>query len=209
MNASDQPPEVQRERLLAGVANVLAERGYSDLTIERILELSGASRETFAINFTSKEAAVEAAMRAASESFFDLLLRACSAQQEWPLKVKVAVGATLDYAAAAPAQVALLNLNGFKASPGVASQTTEIKDQLASLLAGGRRYVKDRAALPVLTEQAIVGGILGVISSRLEAGEAARLPDLAPQLVEFALLPYLGREEAARIASRPSPRRTA
>jgi hypothetical protein len=49
-------------------------------------------------------------------------------------------------------------------------------------------------------DQALMGGIATLVARRLKAGEAARLPDLLPDLVELALAPYLGREQAQRFA---------
>jgi AcrR family transcriptional regulator len=195
----------QRERLLGAVAEALAAHGYAGLTVERVLEIAGVSRTTFYANFADKEEAVEASMEVAFERFLALLLRACAAQKEWPLKVKVAIGASLDFAAASPAQAQLFDLDGLTANRQIARRATDTKDHLASLLSAGRRYSERGAALPTLTEQAIVAALAGAVSTRLLGGEAKRLPELAPQLVQFALLPYLGQAEAARVASRPRP----
>ncbi len=193
----------QRERLVLAVAEALAAHGYADLTVERVLEIAGVSRTTFYANFTSKQDAVEAAQEVVFERFLALVLGACSAQQEWPLKVKAAIGASLDFAAAAPAQAALLDLDALTADRQIARRGIDNKDHLASLLATGRRYCERGAELPTLTEQAIVAALAGAVSTRLIGGEAKRLPELAPQLVQFALLPYLGQAEAARVATRP------
>jgi hypothetical protein len=49
-------------------------------------------------------------------------------------------------------------------------------------------------------DQALIGGIATLIVRRLNAGGASRLPELLPDLTELALAPYLGREEAKRLA---------
>src|SRR6185312_14468629 len=98
----------QRERLLVAVAEAFAEHGFDGLTIERVVELAGVPRTAFDANFADRHEAVEAAAAAAAERFLAFVLAACAAQEKWPLKVKVAIGATLDFAAAAPAQAALL-----------------------------------------------------------------------------------------------------
>jgi hypothetical protein len=49
-------------------------------------------------------------------------------------------------------------------------------------------------------DQALIGGIATLIVRRLNAGGARRLPDLLPDLTELALAPYLGREQAKRLA---------
>ena len=45
-------------------------------------------------------------------------------------------------------------------------------------------------------DQVLMGGIATLIGRRLNAGEAARLLELLPDLTELALAPYVGREEA-------------
>jgi hypothetical protein len=56
-------------------------------------------------------------------------------------------------------------------------------------------------------EQALAGGISRLIVRKLGEGEAAALPELSPALTELVLWPYLGGEEAVRIAGQPSRRR--
>jgi hypothetical protein len=41
-----------------------------------------------------------------------------------------------------------------------------------------------------------------LVTRRLEQGRQAELPGLLPSVIEFALTPYLGREEAKRLGSR-------
>ena len=48
------------------------------------------------------------------------------------------------------------------------------------------------------TEEALVGGMVSLISRRIIAGKAEELEELLPDLVEFTLTPYLGSAEAAR-----------
>ena len=50
------------------------------------------------------------------------------------------------------------------------------------------------------TEEALVGGIVSLISRRVLASETEELEDLLPGLVEFVLTPYLGTSEAVEVA---------
>ncbi|HWW68015.1 MAG TPA: hypothetical protein VNY83_08540, partial [Solirubrobacterales bacterium] len=50
------------------------------------------------------------------------------------------------------------------------------------------------------TEEALVGGMVSLISRRILAGKTAELETLLPDLVEFTLTPYLGSAEATGIA---------
>jgi hypothetical protein len=56
------------------------------------------------------------------------------------------------------------------------------------------------ARLSATTEEALVGGMVSLISRRIIAGRAEDLEDLLPDLVEFTLTPYLGSAEASKIA---------
>jgi hypothetical protein len=54
------------------------------------------------------------------------------------------------------------------------------------------------------TEEALVGGMVSLISRRILAEKTAELEILLPDLVEFTLTPYLGSPEATRIAQERS-----
>jgi hypothetical protein len=56
--------------------------------------------------------------------------------------------------------------------------------------------------LPVSTDEALVGGIVGLVGDHVRLGRTERLAELRPELVLLALLPYLGFSEAQRWANR-------
>jgi hypothetical protein len=55
-------------------------------------------------------------------------------------------------------------------------------------------------APPELTEQAVVGAAMAVVGGRLMEGDLSALPQLAPELIQIVLTPYLGGDEALRVA---------
>lgn len=189
----------QRDRLIAGVATAIAEHSYRNLTVGHVIAAAGISRATFYKNFENGEEAVLAAHEAIFERFLGLVFRACNAASEWPFKVRSVIEATLDYAAAEPAQVGLLTLDPLSANVEMTQQVLASTEHLAALLSRGRA-LSEEAALPELTEKSVVGALTAIVSSRIANGEAERLPELAPQLVELALTPYVGAAEAKRVA---------
>jgi AcrR family transcriptional regulator len=193
----------RRERLIDAAVAEAVEVGYVGLSIEGVLQRAGVSPASFSASFSSKEALVEAAYDSLFERFIKRLTRTCQSQTEWPLKVKVGIGVTLDLAAASPVEARFLTLESLAVDPALARRGMEARDRLSRLLAAGRSEVPRGASLPGITEQALVAGIAGVISSQLVGGEAGHLPTLAPQLVELTLLPYLGDKGAAEVARRP------
>jgi AcrR family transcriptional regulator len=190
----------QRDRLVAGVATAIAEHSYRNLTVQHVIAAAGVSRATFYKNFENGEEAVVAAYEAIFERFLGLVFRACNAATEWPFKVKSVVEATLDYAAAEPAQVGLLTLDPLSADVEMTQQVLASTEHLVALLSRGRALSEEAAALPELTEKSVVGALTAIVSSRIAGGEAEQLPQLAPQLVELALTPYVGAAEAKRVA---------
>jgi AcrR family transcriptional regulator len=190
----------QRDRLIAGVATAIAEHSYRNLTAGHVIEAAGVSRATFYKNFENVEQAVGVAHEAIFERFLGLVFRACNAASEWPFKVKSVIEATLEYAAAEPAQMGLLTMDALSANVEMAQQILASSEHLAALLSRGRAMSEEAAALPELTEKSVVGALTAIVASRIANGEAEGLPGLAPQLVELALTPYAGAAEAKRVA---------
>jgi AcrR family transcriptional regulator len=191
-----------REELLRAVVATTAEFGCAGLTIERIARRAGTDPAGFYSHFADEQAAVKAAHECIFGRYFDRLLQAREAQSGWSLKVKVGVGVTLDMAAASPAAARFL-VEAMVGSWNFPGGMLDSRDRLARLLVPGRRETPHGAELPGILEAALVGGIAGVIAAQLRAGDAKRLPALAPQLVELTLTPYLGREVASEVAQRP------
>lgn len=195
-----------RERLIDAAVGETVEVGYGAVSLEGIIRRAGSSRASFDAQFASKQTAVEAAYRCRFEHYLGRLLRACEAQSEWPLKVKVGIGVTLDMAAASPVDAQFLVVETMAVGDDFLRQVLDSRDRLARLLVSGRTGTLHGAELPGITEAVLVAGIAGVIAAQLRAGESEHLPAVAPQLVELTLTPYLGREKAAEVARRPRPR---
>jgi AcrR family transcriptional regulator len=194
-----------RQRVLGAVVAETAEFGHAGVTEEQIIRKAGVTRAWFLSQFADKDAAIEAAYQCRFERYINRLLQTCKVQANWPLKVKVGIGVTLDMAAAAPDDARFL-VEAMAASWSTSGENLDSRDRLARLLVAGRTETPHGAELPGILEPALIGGIAGVVSAQLRAGEASRLPALAAELVELTLAPYLGREEAAQVARRPRPR---
>lgn len=197
--------EKSSEALIEAIAAEMVDGGFAKLSIEGVTARAGVPRSCFEDSFEDLGTAVSVAHGILFERFVGRLQRACKAQPSWPLKVKVGIGLTLDLVAAFPARARFLMLDSLTSDPELSRQGVEARDRLAALLGSGRSSSPYGAALPGITEQALVGGLASVILARLVSGEAEHLPALAPELVELTLVPYLGAEEAAAVARRPRP----
>jgi AcrR family transcriptional regulator len=194
------PASEERLRLLDGIARAVVERGYQALTVERLAAASEVDPATFREHFSGRGEAVAAALDATFDGLLESLRPACAAQPQWPLKIKAAVGAALTLVAARPEVGCLLCLDTLSVDAEVASHRLAANERLAALLAGGRRHYPEAEDLPRLTEIALVNAVLALIGLRLAEGDT-ELGELEPQLVHMLLLPYIGEEEAARLAA--------
>lgn len=193
--------ENQRRRLLAGAAQALAEQGYAALTVKHVIGAAGVSRTTFYANFDNKRDCVLAAHRDVFERLVALILRACATEREWPRKVRAAIAAVFALAAETPAQARLLTLDALATDMVVGRQVADSNAHLAALLRDGRRQTPLGQALPDLTEEALIGAVGAIFSGRLLDGGIDALNGLEPEITQLVLTPYIGPEEAARLAT--------
>jgi AcrR family transcriptional regulator len=190
--------ENQRERLLNGVVEAVAEHGYNATTIAAITAAAKISRRTFYEYFEGKEDCFLAAYAMIEDHVLDSMLAAPGADEPWPDRVRARLAALLEVLARdAPVSRCFL-IEPLAAGGDVAARYREAMQ----LLAGTLRPEPPPSELDMeVCDQALIGGIATVIVRRLNAGGAGRLPGLLPDLVELALAPYLGREEAKRQAA--------
>jgi AcrR family transcriptional regulator len=195
----------QRQRLLAAVAQAVAEEGYAGMNVEHVLVLAGVSRTTFYENFDNKRECVLAAHEQAFSRLSGELVGACAGESEWAAKLVAAIGAAVEFATRAPQEARLLVIDAVAADSVLASRVLASHDFFVGLMRNGREHCPWATELPELTERALVGAVTAVIGARLMSGQVDRLADMQPELVELVLMPYLGVEEARRAAAEAKP----
>ncbi len=100
---------------------------------------------------------------------------------------------------ASPDLARLLLSEPFVAGPAISRRYQEEVGRLAPYLREGRELSAEADSFPESTERGLIGSIASQIGRKASGGEAADLPSLLPDLVQFALTPYLGAAEARRI----------
>jgi AcrR family transcriptional regulator len=192
----------QRERLIAGLAEAIAENGYSGTTIAHITRHAAVSRRTFYEHFSSKDECFVAAYDTVMEELRGRVSAAFEAEEDWPHAVKAGISAMLEFLAAEPHLARLCMVEALVAGPVVVERYDAAIQSFVPYFKEGRegRAPEVLARLSPTTEEALVGGMVSLISRRIIAGKAEELEELLPDLVEFTLTPYVGSAEAAKIA---------
>jgi len=192
----------QRERLIAGLAEAIAENGYSATTIAHITRAAAVSRRTFYEHFESKDQCFVAAYDTVMEELQGRVTAAFEESDDWAQAIRAGIAAMLEFLAAEPNLARLCMVEALVAGPAVVERYDAAIQSFVPYFREGRegrpKKVLDR--LSPTTEEALVGGMVSLISRRIIAGRTEELQDLLPDLVEFTLTPYLGSAEAAKIA---------
>jgi AcrR family transcriptional regulator len=192
----------QRERLIAGIAEAIAEHGYSGTTIAHITRAAAVSRRTFYEHFSSKDECFVAAYDAVMKELRERVTAAFEETEEWPRAIKAGIEAMLSFLAAEPSLARLCMVEALVAGPAVVERYDAAIQSFVPYFQEGRegRPPEVLSRLSPTTEEALVGGMVSLISRRIIAGRTAELEELLPDLVEFTLTPYLGSAEATKIA---------
>lgn len=190
----------ERERIVAAIVKAATEHGYAQLTVEQVIRYAGVSQATFEAHFESKEQGVIAAQEAFLEGLRLEVAAACDGEREWADNVRAALDAGLEYLTDTSSLARVFAVEAAAASLAAHERQFAVLESFAELLSSGRRHYPRAAAMPPTTERALVGGIASIVSDRLLSEEPQVLAELEPQLVEFILVPYLGRDEARRLA---------
>jgi AcrR family transcriptional regulator len=193
----------QRERLIAGLAEAIAENGYSGTTIAHITRHAAVSRRTFYEHFNSKDECFVAAYDTVMNELRERVSAGFEEADDWPHAVRSGIGAMLSFLAAEPHLARLCMVEALVAGPVVVERYDAAIQSFVPYFQGGRegRPPEVLSRLSPTTEEALVGGMVSLISRRIIAGKAEELEELLPDLVEFTLTPYLGSAEAAKIAA--------
>lgn len=126
---------------------------------------------------------------------------ACAGQSDWPAGIAAGIRAALVFAANDPAAARVLTTDALAAGKAGFARYERMISYFRDRLLPGRDERPDGEALPSETERALAGGIAMLVAQRLDLGKHAELPALAAEATQFALTPYLGIDQAGRVAA--------
>jgi AcrR family transcriptional regulator len=190
----------QRERIITALVDTIAERGYNATTVAHITKAASVSRRTFYEHFADKEACFLAAYEMVAAHIRESMQVAAEAFEEWPQKVRAALGTMLSFLAGEPELARVCMIEPIAAGGEIAARHRASMQGFVEILKAGRPEHSGERPLPEATEATLVGGIVSLIVREINAGRTEQLEDLLPDLVELTLAPYLGGEEASRLA---------
>ncbi len=190
--------ENQRARLISGLIESVAERGYGATTIVNITKAAKISKKTFYETFASKEDCFDAAYEVSFDYLRETMTVAMTAEEQGAEKVRAGLGALLDAFAAHPELATFFLIAPTSVSDDTAKRHHEAMRSLVQLLIGELPGEPTADAHPDLRAEALAGGLSRLVVRKLNAGEAENVLALLPDLLELITQPVTGRRGAAR-----------
>lgn len=194
---------IQRARLLAAMAEELAERGSGNVTVAHIVDRAGVSRRTFYELFRDREECFLAAFDEAVDRVGERVLAAYGEPdrthravhgvqktqgtrraQSWRERVRAGLIALLVFCEEQPAMARLLVVESLAGGPVVLRRRARLLAVLVGVIEEGREAAKDSAGLPSVTGEGLVGAALSIVHGRLVETGPERLDGSPSPAVE-------------------------
>jgi AcrR family transcriptional regulator len=191
----------QRSRIVDALAEEVVEKGYRDVTVADIIKRAGVARNTFYKIFSNKEECFLAASDVAAQKAMRRISEAVAeAGDAWEQQVRAGIGEFLAFAAGESALTRVFIVDSLAAGPEAADRYERTVRAVVPLFGLGRKCRPAGALLPETLEETIVGGIFWIVYQRIVLDRPEELEEALPELVEFALTPYIGADAARQIA---------
>lgn len=198
----------QRKRILDATANVTARDGYAALTLKSLADEAGVSLQTFHQHFAGKEDAFLVAYELGHTQALAIVEHAFYGERDWRVGLRTGISAFFHFLASEPAFARMALVDAPIATRRSAELSKQGTASYAQALLPGLQKAVQVSAPTAVTIEAVTGGIFELCSSYALQGRIEALTELAPRASYFALAPFIGADEAARIAtSSPSTTR--
>lgn len=206
--AREQLASIQRARMLAAMAQVCAEHGAPNVTVAHVVGRAGVSRRTFYEMFDDIQDCLYAAFEEAVEAAMRRVLDAYDPRAKWLDRIRASLVALLSFLEAEPEVARLLIVDSLGAGRRALQRRQDVLSAAIAAVDEGRKEAKQGSAPPPLTAEGVVGGVLGVLHSRLSEQHPDPLIELAGPLMSMVIHPYRGAAAAKRELVRPLPNAT-
>jgi AcrR family transcriptional regulator len=181
----------QRGRLLDAMAEAVAEHGYGATTIAHVVSHAGVSRKTFYEHFRDKEHCFLAMYDTGIAFVLGRLTETLEAEQDPRKRLVAGLRTFLEVLSEEPAFCRAIVLEVYAAgAAGIARRRAVLQVFAGRYLEVNRQSRESDPDIEPLTGDValgVVGAILELVSSRIEEGRTAELPELTGPVGEFVV----------------------
>ncbi len=202
------PPFVaysQAERIVRALAAGAGERGYPAVTIAEIAARASVSQATFYSYFADKDAALVAALDSAEAQMLGVAMPAARRAADSASGIRAAIGGMCAFYAAEPDLARLVTIEAYAAGPAALEQRDQGMQSIRELLELGLDAAA--GAKPIVAD-AVLGTLWALLYGQIVAAGPSSIPQITPLASYMVLAPFVGVEEATRVANGDGRERT-
>jgi AcrR family transcriptional regulator len=177
----------QRARMLRGMVDAVAEKGYVRTTVADVLERARASRETFYEHFANKEECFLAAYEESVQLLTGRLRGALGAGEAPLVRFERVLDAYLEGMAAQPELAQIFLIEVYAAGPEARRRRAEVLQQFGDVFYELLGDAPELRSLPDprFAARAAVAAISGLVTSMVAAGDHESLPALKQPILDL------------------------
>jgi AcrR family transcriptional regulator len=180
---------VQRGRLLDALAEVIADEGYLDTTVHKILKRAGISRRTFYEIFTDKEDCFLVAYEEAADHVLVLVQRACRLGGTPEMRIENGLRAIFEFAEREPQVARMFVVEVMAAGEKARKRRAATMMRLTGLAADTLEERCGNRAEALLRARVLAGGVHEIVYDSLARGDTEGISELAEEVVASHLSP--------------------
>lgn len=166
---------------------LVADRGYTAVTVRGLARLAGVSTRAFYEHFGGKEECFLATYELVMRSFAQRVFASQKGARDWEERMQLAFGALAREFADQPKKARLALVEPFAVGPAALERIRRASAVFEAMAQEGFARAPDGIAVPPLVVKGIVAGVARVACGRLLDGRERELPDLADELMHWAL----------------------
>jgi AcrR family transcriptional regulator len=189
-----------RRRILDALIVTVANRGYDRTTLERVLHVAEVPAPVFDEHFEDKQDCFLQAIDELIRRLELTVLERISRSAPWPERIRLGLQTLLRALALQPDAARVAIVESLGAGEPAIERLRAALAAFVPVLEEGLELAPSTEHLPPQTSEAVVGGIAAIVHRRVLEGHTAELPALLPDLLYFALMPYLGHHRALAAA---------
>jgi AcrR family transcriptional regulator len=203
--ASAHSPDDPRRRILDALVATVARRGYDRTTLERVLHVAKVPAPVFDEHFENKQDCFLQAIDELIDQVERRVLGQIAVAAPWSERIRLGLQTLLCALASHPDGARVVMVESLSAGDAAVERLHSAFATFVPVLEEGLAQ-SDRSSagaehLPPQISESVVGGVAAIVHRRVLEGHTAELPELLPDLLYFALMPYLGHHDALTAAS--------
>jgi AcrR family transcriptional regulator len=190
-----------REDVLRATIAVISDNGYAKATVTQIAKTANIPRNRFYALFRNKEDAFCAVV---THIFWQALTKMrmdTPSDESWPEQVYLGLQELLAFFATKPQLARIVFVEAQMAGPRALVVIQKGMRDCIDYFSPSAVDAPAQVTLPESLAKQVLGAIYFRIYDAISSGDAESLPELLPEVVEIALVPYIGTQRATAVLS--------